>query len=55
MARGHHGDGFPIGGGLHELRHGEKQRQLIQKSKLMLLRYLITLLQHTQIPAGHNK
>lgn len=29
MARGHHGDGFPIGDGLPELRQREKQSQLI--------------------------
>lgn len=35
MARGHHGDAFPVGGELHELRHGEKQGRLINTSKLV--------------------
>lgn len=34
MARGHHGDGFPIGDGLPELRHGEKQDSLFNNPSL---------------------
>lgn len=49
MARGHHGDGFPIGDGLPELRHREKQSQLIQQSQAYALRNPISALQQDSI------
>lgn len=49
MARGHHGDGFPIGDGLPELRHGEKKSQLIQQTQAYALRNPISALQQDSI------